>query len=81
MAIINNTEEGKLFNVNGMRRELFKLFYQRREYVLNEQADAVEALQTILKLIHTQCLEKDERIDKNQFDDVMDLKCRDCIIH
>ncbi len=53
LSILKNKEERKTFNVFGLRRELFKLFYFKREFVLHEQYDAVEALQTILKLIHT----------------------------
>jgi hypothetical protein len=35
-----------------IRRELFKLFYDQGEFILNQKADASEALDHILGLIH-----------------------------
>jgi len=35
-----------------VRRELFKLYYLEGEFVLNTKADAFEAFDTILQLVH-----------------------------
>jgi len=38
--------------LNNIRVELYKLFYEKAEFVVNEKADAFEALQAILGSIH-----------------------------
>ena len=41
------------FESIAVRRELFKLFYLSNEFVLNMKADAFEAFDHILSLIHS----------------------------
>jgi hypothetical protein len=43
----------KVLNSGRLRRELFKLSYLKNEFVLNEKADAFEALDDILSLVHS----------------------------
>ena len=42
-----------MFDSTAIRRELFKLNYQRAEYVLNWEADAFECFDYLLTIIHT----------------------------
>lgn len=42
-----------LFDSTAIRRELFKLNYQRAEYVINSEADAFECFDYLLTVIHT----------------------------
>ena len=38
--------------LKNIRVELFKLYYEKNEFVLNSKADAFETLQTLLSCIH-----------------------------
>jgi len=41
-----------MFDCLRIRAELFKLYYQQEEFILNSKADAFEALDKILSIIH-----------------------------
>ena len=53
-ALDESTFNSKLpvVNSNYVRAELFKLHYDQNEFVLHEKADAFEALDKILRIIH-----------------------------
>ena len=42
----------KLFDTGPIRKQLFKLFYFDNKFCLNDQADANEALENTLNLLH-----------------------------
>ena len=46
------TSEVRTLDPKGVRRELFKLYYRQNEFVIHEKADASEALDKILGLLH-----------------------------
>ena len=62
----------KVLNSNKVRAELFKIFYKRNKYDLHEGADAWEALDNILTILHAAfathgIVNKDEKV-KLDFD-------------
>ncbi len=54
LEISGKPSSGKIKVVSSgkVRRELFKLSYLKNEFVLNQKADAFEALDDILSLMH-----------------------------
>ena len=61
---MDNDNRFTVFDAKGIRVELFKLFYLKEEYVLNSKADAYEALDTILSIIHAWQVYLGNREDK-----------------
>ena len=69
--------------LNDVRVELFKLFYEKNEFVLNEKADAFETLQTLLSCIHVyySCAIRKSKA-KIEFSKALDYECgSSCFVH
>ena len=75
-----------VLNSNKVRAELFKIFYKKNKFNLHNGADAWEALDNILTILHaafaTQgIVDKDEK-DKLNYDDSANLDCLNrCLAH
>ena len=67
---------------NDVRVELFKLFYEKSEFVLNEKADATETLQALLSCIHVYHFSKNKSKANIEFSKALDYECDGyCLVH
>jgi hypothetical protein len=57
----------KVLNSNKVRAELFKIFYKKNKFDLHEAADAWEALDNILTILHA-AFATQGREDKDKLD-------------
>lgn len=69
--------------LNDVRVELFKLYYEKNEFVLNEKADAFETLQTLFSCIHVyySCAIRKSKT-KIEFSKALEYECDgSCFVH
>jgi hypothetical protein len=58
-----------------IRAELFKLYYQQEEFILNSKADAFEALDKILSIIHGWLVCENNQLPDLDFNKTLELPC------
>ncbi len=68
-----------------VRLELFKFFYDKKEFVLHEKADAFEALDQILTVLHCWFASiEQEKGNQITYNKCLDLRCgkgKECFVH
>ena len=69
--------------LKNIRVELFKMYYEKNEFVLNAKADAFETLQTLLSCIHVYYSSKIMKPKaKGEFQKALDYDCgQSCFVH
>ena len=76
-----DTQELLVLDPTFVRRELFKLYYTNGEFCLNQKADAAEAFQTILELIHASLSKNMGQKPGESGELYFDDRCNPCFVH